>query len=161
MCMHAAHHKPLPNASSLPQQPHTCLLPLQASELYLAKRYEESLQAFSEALLLAPEAWHERPKLHCNRAAALIMLHRYGEAVRDCERAVAKDPTLLKAYTRCGRAHLHMGTLDQARRYFQEVGTRAQAVIQARFASSSLPSTTTTTSSSRAQAGAWDRLRGM
>lgn len=116
--------------------------------MYLAKRYKDSLQAFSEALLLAPDAWHERPKLHCNRAAALIMLHRYEEAVRDCERAVAADPGLLKAYTRCGRAHLHMGGLEQARRWFQEVIARAQAVIREKFAGPAPPT------SSRAQAGA-------
>ena len=98
----------------LPQNPNATHPTPQASQLYLSQRYEESLQAFSEALLLAPDGWHERPKLHCNRAAALIMLHRYEEAVRDCEQAVAQDPALLKAYTREGRAYLHMGVLDKA-----------------------------------------------
>ena len=136
------------DAHSLSFLPTTHNDPRQASDLYLAKRYEESLQAFSQALLLAPDAWHERPKLHCNRAAALIMLHRYEEAVKDCEQAVARDPALLKAYTRCGRAYLHMGVLDRALQCFEEVRSRALAAMRAKFGGPLPPPPT-----SRAQAG--------
>ena len=119
----------------------------QASSLYLGKKYEDSLQQFSNAILLAPDGWAEKPKLFCNRAAALIMLHRYEEAVRDCEQAVAQDPALLKAYTRGGRAYLHMGVLDKAACCFEEVRTRAHALVRAKFGGPAPPT------SSRAQAG--------
>jgi hypothetical protein len=46
--------------------------------MYLAKRYDESLEEFTNALLVAPEDWAEKPKLYCNRAAAYIMMHRCG-----------------------------------------------------------------------------------
>ena len=105
----------------------------QASSLYLGKKYEESLQQFSNAILLAPDGWAEKPKLFCNRAAALIMLHRYEEAVRDCEQAVKGDPSLLKAYTRCGRAQLHMGELERAYACFDEVKRRAGDLLRAKF----------------------------
>jgi tetratricopeptide (TPR) repeat protein len=48
----------------------------QASRLYLEKRYDEALKEFTSAILLAPDSWTEKPKLLCNRAAALIMMHR-------------------------------------------------------------------------------------
>lgn len=48
----------------------------QASNLYMQKKYPESLSEFTNAILLAPEGWAEKPKLFCNRAAALMMLNR-------------------------------------------------------------------------------------
>lgn len=80
------------------------------------------------------------------------MLHRYEEAVKDCEQAVAQDPSLLKAYTRGGRAYLHMGVLDKAARCFEEVRTRAHALVRAKFGGPAPPT------SSRAQAGTFGRL---
>lgn len=79
------------------------------------------------------------------------MLHRYEEAVKDCEQAVAQDPSLLKAYTRGGRAYLHMGVLDKAARCFEEVRTRAHALVRAKFDGPAPPT------SSRAQAGEFGR----
>eukprot|EP00624_Nannochloropsis_granulata_P002994 evm.model.NODE_25201_length_48748_cov_29.326208.7 len=104
-----------------------------ASSLYLGKNYEKSLHEFTNALLLAPDGWSEKPKLYCNRAAALIMLHRYEDAVKDCEKAIQGDPHLLKAYTRCGRAYLHMGVLDRAYVCFEEVRSRAEQRLLAKF----------------------------
>lgn len=104
-----------------------------ASSLYLGKNYEKSLHEFTNALLLAPDGWPEKPKLYCNRAAALIMLHRYEDAVKDCEKAIQGDPHLLKAYTRCGRAYLHMGVLDRAYVCFDEVRSRAEQRLVAKF----------------------------
>ena len=131
-----------------------------ASSLYLGKRYEDSLHEFTNALLLAPDGWLEKPKLYCNRAAALIMLHQYEEAIKDCEKAIKGtvpvslflflhlfhppthlsthpttkgDPHLLKAYTRCGRAYLHMGTLERAYTCFDEVRRRAEHRLLTKF----------------------------
>lgn len=104
-----------------------------ASSLYLTKHYEESLHEFSNALLLAPDGWLEKPKLFCNRAAALIMIHRYEDAVKDCEKAIKGDRHLLKAYTRCGRAYLHMGVLERAYACFDEVRRRAKERLLDKF----------------------------
>lgn len=42
----------------------------------MQKKYVESLNEFTNAILLAPEGWPEKPKLYCNRAAAYMMLNR-------------------------------------------------------------------------------------
>ena len=77
--------------------------------------------------------------------------NRYEEAVDDCDKAIKGDPTLLKAYTRCGRAYLHMGVLDRAYECFDEVKERAHGIIRQKFG----VSPTLSTSSSRSHSGKW------
>lgn len=62
-----------------------------------SQRYEEAVQLYTRALALQPSAIY-----YCNRAAALIKLHRCEEAIEDCNLALIIDPTYVKAFSRMG-----------------------------------------------------------
>lgn len=64
-----------------------------------AKKYEQALEHYSKALMLQPSAGFAA-LLHSNRAAALQSMDRLAEALADCGRAIALDPTYSKAYSR-------------------------------------------------------------
>ena len=100
-----------------------------ASEYYTKKDYLESYNAFTEAILHAPDSWDEKPKLYCNRAATLVMLHRYEEAIEDCRVSLTAEPHLLKAMTRCGRANLQLGNYKEAQYCFNEARNIAGSKI--------------------------------
>lgn len=43
--------------------------------------------------------------MYGNRAAALMRLEMYSEAVSDCHQAIVRDPEYLRAYLRRARAY--------------------------------------------------------
>jgi tetratricopeptide (TPR) repeat protein len=64
-----------------------------------AKQYEQAIEAYGKVLALQPSAGFAAV-LHSNRAAAYQSLGRYAEALADCGRSAALDPSYGKAYTR-------------------------------------------------------------
>ena len=84
------------------------LLRLKASgdKLYGLRDYTGAVTAYTAALRLAPRY----PAVRANRAAALMMLRRYGEAAADAAHAAASDPALLAA----GLMLDHVGLGEQA-----------------------------------------------
>lgn len=64
------------------------------------KKYEQAVEHYTKALALQPSAGYAA-LLHSNRAAALQSLDRLAEALADCGRAIALDPSYGKAYSRC------------------------------------------------------------
>lgn len=79
-------------------------------EFYDARNYADAERAYSESARLDSS----RAVIFSNRAAALIMLGRYRDAVADCDRAAAIEPTYVRAYLRCARAHLSLGDVQNA-----------------------------------------------
>eukprot|EP00934_Nitzschia_sp_Nitz4_P000379 Nitzschia sp. Nitz4//scaffold96_size78090//15265//16134//NITZ4_005486-RA/size78090-processed-gene-0.45-mRNA-1//-1//CDS//3329560549//379//frame0 len=53
---------------------------------------------------------------YCNRAAALLQLQRYDEAIPDCDVASMLDPTYTKAYVRRSTAYEQSGKTEEALR---------------------------------------------
>ena len=87
------------------------------NELFAARRLEEALDAYSEALELAPRTpdhEYSRAVFYANRAACFAELARYGDVVSDCTRALELDPRYLKAYVRRSRAHEALESLEDA-----------------------------------------------
>lgn len=78
------------------------------------KEYESAAAAYTQALKLSPAG----PQSHVyfsNRAAALLSLKRFSEAVLDSERSLALKPDYGKAHARLGLAHYIMGNYKAAR----------------------------------------------
>lgn len=64
--------------------------------------FEEALRLYDRALALCPD----NAACRGNRAAALIGLHRLGEAVKECEEALRIDPSYGRAHHRLASLHI-------------------------------------------------------
>ena len=63
---------------------------------YKAGKYQEAADAYGKAIEAEPkEATYDG-----NRAAALLMLKKYDEALEDCRQAIDLDPKMVKGYVR-------------------------------------------------------------
>ena len=72
------------------------------------KEYGEAAEAYTAALSLSPNG----PQTHVyysNRAAALLSMKRFDEAIADSERSLALKPDYGKAHARLGLAHFLLG----------------------------------------------------
>ena len=83
------------------------------------------MKAYTEMISRAPTD----PRGYSNRAAAFQKLMSFPEAVKDCDEAIKRDPSFMRAYTRKATAQLAMrdynkclDTLTNA----QEVDTEGQ-----------------------------------
>lgn len=86
----------------------------QGKDAYASEEYSRALDAFNKALDAAPENWVSLVSVFGNRAATLMMLERYVEAVADCEEALRVDPYINRLQGRRGRALLRLGHLSLA-----------------------------------------------
>ena len=66
------------------------------NEAFAAGRYEEAMDAYTQALKLDPNS----AKLYSNRSGALAALGRYDSALADAERCVTLLPDWAKGHTR-------------------------------------------------------------
>ncbi|KAL7250705.1 hypothetical protein ACSBR1_012679 [Camellia fascicularis] len=82
------------------------------NELYKRGHFSESLSLYDRAIVMSPE----NAAYRSNRAAALTMLGRLGEAVRECEEAVRLDPGYLRAHQRLASLYLRLGQVENGRR---------------------------------------------
>ncbi|KAG7372402.1 trypsin-like serine protease [Nitzschia inconspicua] len=77
------------------------------------KEYDAALECYTKALKLSPSG----PQSHVyfsNRAAALLSMKRFDQAILDSERALALHPTYGKAHARLGLAHFLLGDYRHA-----------------------------------------------
>lgn len=77
------------------------------------KDYDAALECYSQALRLCPRG----PQSHVyfsNRAAALLSMKMFEEAILDSERALTLAPTYGKAHARLGLAHFLLGDYRRA-----------------------------------------------
>ncbi|AQK91030.1 hypothetical protein Zm00014a_022932 [Zea mays] len=72
--------------------------------------FEEALRLYDRALALCPD----NAACRGNRAAALIGLHRLGEAVKECEEALRIDPSYGRAHHRLASLHIRLGHIEDA-----------------------------------------------
>lgn len=68
------------------------------NENYKKGYFMEALTLYDKAIAMSPG----NAAYHCNRAAALISLKRFPEAVRECEEAIRLDPGYARAHHRLG-----------------------------------------------------------
>jgi len=77
------------------------------------KEYDDALDCYTQALWLSPSG----PSSHVyfsNRAAALLSMKMFDEAILDSERALALAPSYAKAHARLGLAHFLLGDYRRA-----------------------------------------------
>ncbi|KAA8526297.1 hypothetical protein F0562_008500 [Nyssa sinensis] len=82
------------------------------NELYRRGHFVEALSLYDRAIALSPE----NASYRSNRAAALTMLGKLGEAVRECEEAERLDPGYGRAHQRLASLYLRLGQIENARR---------------------------------------------
>ncbi|KAK4387131.1 TPR repeat-containing thioredoxin TTL1 [Sesamum angolense] len=80
---------------------------------YKKGHFAEALTLYEKAIAVSPS----NAAYHCNRAAALMVLKRLGEAVRECEEAIRLDPGYVRAHHRLGALLLSLGQVENARKH--------------------------------------------
>eukprot|EP00934_Nitzschia_sp_Nitz4_P002840 Nitzschia sp. Nitz4//scaffold143_size57137//17110//19161//NITZ4_006511-RA/size57137-processed-gene-0.34-mRNA-1//1//CDS//3329536437//2830//frame0 len=77
------------------------------------KDYQAAANAYTQALKLSPSGPHSHVYFS-NRAAALLSMKQFPEAIADSERSLALKPNYGKAHARLGLAHFLLGDYRQA-----------------------------------------------
>lgn len=79
----------------------------EGNNAFLGKNYKEAISKYTEALVICPplkkekqlKSWYDLPiTLYCNRAQSHLSLEQYQQAIKDCDKAIARcigvaDPT--------------------------------------------------------------------
>ena len=99
------------------------------SDFYSKEDYENALEAFSKCISVCPKDWVELPNTFSNRAATLMMLMRYVEAIEDCDKALSLNSNMLRLMDRKGRAQLILGQLDAAESTFSSLLSSCYSVV--------------------------------
>ncbi|XP_061604836.1 dnaJ homolog subfamily C member 7 [Phyllopteryx taeniolatus] len=89
----------------------------QGNAFYIQKDYAEALNYYTKAIDMCPK----NASYYGNRAATLMMLCRYREALEDSQQAVRLDNSFMKGHLREGKCHLSLGNAMAASRCFQKV----------------------------------------
>ncbi|XP_052177113.1 inactive TPR repeat-containing thioredoxin TTL3-like [Diospyros lotus] len=101
------------------------------NDLYRRGNFVEALALYDRAISMSPE----NAAYRSNRAAALTMLRRVGEAVRECEEAVRLDPGYGRAHQRLASLYIRLGQVENARHHLcfqgqQSDKTELQKLLQ-------------------------------
>ncbi|KAM6898627.1 dnaJ homolog subfamily C member 7-like [Lycodopsis pacificus] len=89
----------------------------QGNAFYSQKDYSEAFNYYTKAIDVSPKT----PSYYGNRAATLMMLFRFREALEDSQQAVRLDDCFMKGHLREGKCHLSLGNAMAANRCFQKV----------------------------------------
>uniref|UniRef100_A0A673BM62 DnaJ homolog subfamily C member 7 n=1 Tax=Sphaeramia orbicularis TaxID=375764 RepID=A0A673BM62_9TELE len=89
----------------------------QGNAFYIKKDYAEAFNYYTKAIDMCPK----NASYYGNRAATLMMLCRYREALEDSQQAVRLDNSFTKGHLREGKCHLSLGNAMAASRCFQRV----------------------------------------
>ncbi|KAK6637262.1 hypothetical protein RUM44_007676 [Polyplax serrata] len=81
-----------------------------AIELYSEQKYDEAVNAYTEAILLNPNS----ALLYAKRGQCYLQLKKPNACVRDCTRALEINPDNAAAYKFRGRAHRLLGNFIKA-----------------------------------------------
>ena len=77
------------------------------------KMYPQAVQSYTQALKISPNGPHSHVYFS-NRAAALLSMKKFQDAILDSERSLALKPDYGKAHARLGLAHFLSGNYRQA-----------------------------------------------
>uniref|UniRef100_A0A8C6SZR1 DnaJ homolog subfamily C member 7 n=1 Tax=Neogobius melanostomus TaxID=47308 RepID=A0A8C6SZR1_9GOBI len=89
----------------------------QGNAFYSNKDYSEAFNFYTKAIDACPK----NASYYGNRAATLMMLFRFREALEDSQQAVRLDDCFMKGHLREGKCHLSLGNAMAASRSFQKV----------------------------------------
>ncbi|XP_058065786.1 sperm-associated antigen 1 [Anopheles bellator] len=86
------------------------------NDYFRAKEYREAVEEYGKSLSVSPTA-----VCFNNRAMAYIKLHRYKEAIADCDQCLSREPQNLKALLRKAQALVSNDNRREAYRVYGEV----------------------------------------
>uniref|UniRef100_A0AAQ4Q1L4 J domain-containing protein n=1 Tax=Gasterosteus aculeatus aculeatus TaxID=481459 RepID=A0AAQ4Q1L4_GASAC len=89
----------------------------QGNAFYSQKDYSEAFNYYTKAIDASPRT----ASYYGNRAATLMMLFRFREALEDSQQAVRLDDCFMKGHLREGKCHLSLGNAMAANRCFKKV----------------------------------------
>lgn len=90
---------------------------------FKAKRYDEAVKHYSEAIELCPKGSKEAAVFYSNRAACWLKLEKYSNALSDADSALSISPNDVKALYRRALAHEALGNSVSAFRDIKQVLT--------------------------------------
>ncbi|XP_058091318.1 uncharacterized protein LOC131237516 isoform X1 [Magnolia sinica] len=82
----------------------------QGNHAMQSKLYSDALELYTCAISLC----ENNAVYYCNRAAAYTQVHKYSEAIADCNKSIEIDPNYSKAYSRLGLAYYAQGNYNDA-----------------------------------------------
>ncbi|KAJ4765765.1 TPR repeat-containing thioredoxin TTL1 [Rhynchospora pubera] len=83
------------------------------NDLYKKGQLLEALRVYDRAVGMQPD----NAVCRSNKAAALIGLRRFGEAVQECEEAVRLDPGFSRAHQRLASLFLRLGVVENSKKH--------------------------------------------
>ncbi|KAG9453221.1 hypothetical protein H6P81_006125 [Aristolochia fimbriata] len=84
------------------------------NEEYKRGNFFEAISLYDQAIALSPR----NAPCHNNKAAALVGLGRYAEAVGECLEAIQCDPSYSRAHHRLGSLYTRLGRVEDAKWHF-------------------------------------------
>jgi DnaJ family protein C protein 7 len=87
-------------------------LKAQGNDAFKASKWQDAIQAYTDALELDQRNKSLNAKLYCNRAAALLKQNKPGEAVADCNTCLELDEKYVKGYIRRAQAGMALGDVE-------------------------------------------------
>ncbi|XP_043530879.1 dnaJ homolog subfamily C member 7 isoform X2 [Chiloscyllium plagiosum] len=89
----------------------------QGNAFYAKKDYNEAFNYYTKAIDICPK----NASYYGNRAATLMMIGKFREALEDSQQAVRLDDAFVRGHLREGKCHLSLGNAMAAGRCFQKV----------------------------------------
>ena len=86
----------------------------EANAAFTANQYEDAVALYSACLSLDPSNNSYNATIYNNRAAALIKLSRWTEALSDCDRCIELSPATIKAHLRRSQCHTALAQFEDA-----------------------------------------------
>jgi DnaJ homolog subfamily C member 7 len=84
----------------------------EGNSFFKQRSWTEAISTYTDCLNIDPDNLLFNAKLLCNRAACLMKLKRYQEAVADCTNAIENQGDYTKAYMRRGQCYQELGGLE-------------------------------------------------
>uniref|UniRef100_A0A667ZBA5 DnaJ homolog subfamily C member 7-like n=1 Tax=Myripristis murdjan TaxID=586833 RepID=A0A667ZBA5_9TELE len=98
----------------------------QGNAFYIKKDYSEAFNYYTKAIDACPK----NASYYSNRAATLMMLCRFREALEDSQQAVRLDDCFMKGHLREGKCHLSLGNAMAAKLVFNVFQHKNAAAVQ-------------------------------
>ncbi|KAG5513636.1 hypothetical protein PMAC_000674 [Pneumocystis sp. 'macacae'] len=88
----------------------------EANSLFSAKKYEEAIKMYTEAIVLEPE----NHVLYSNRSACYASLKNFDEALKDALKCIEINPSWAKGWSRKGAALHGKGDLEESKSAYEK-----------------------------------------
>lgn len=110
------------------------------NDYFKRSEYPEAKELYTNAIKICPDEFtKEKSIFHANRAACLVKMGQYKEAIDDCTKALDLNPDYLKVRLRRAQCFEHEDRLEEALEDYQKVFDADRSSHVAREALMRLP----------------------